>query len=51
MAEINFDYHPQFFTATLLEWKHLLKADEYKDIIINSLRRPRLLPAGGTPKL
>jgi len=38
MAEINFDYHPQFFTATILEWKHLLKADGYKDIIINSLK-------------
>ena len=37
MADINFDYHPQFFTATILEWKHLLKDDVYKDIIINSL--------------
>ena len=25
-----------FFTATILEWKHLLKADKYKDIIIES---------------
>jgi putative transposase len=38
MAAINFDYHPQFFTATILEWKHLLKDDAYKDIVINSLR-------------
>jgi len=38
MAEINFEYHPQFFTATILEWKHLLKEDEYKDIIIKSLQ-------------
>ena len=38
MATINFDYHPQFFTATILEWKHLLKDDGYKDIIVNSLR-------------
>jgi REP element-mobilizing transposase RayT len=38
MATINFDYHPQFFTATILEWKHLLKDDAYKDIVINSLR-------------
>ena len=38
MAEINFDYHPQFFTATILEWKHLLEEDSYKDIVINSLR-------------
>src|ERR1700749_453321 len=37
MADINFDYHPQFFTATILEWKHLLKLDAFKDIIINSL--------------
>ena len=38
MDAINFDYHPQFFTATILEWKHLLKDDSYKDIIINSLQ-------------
>jgi putative transposase len=38
MAEINFDYHPQFFTATILEWKHLLKDDDFKDIIIKSLQ-------------
>jgi len=31
-------YHPQFFTATILEWKHLLKPDKYKEIIIDSLR-------------
>jgi len=37
MAAINFDYHPQFFTATILEWKHLLQDDTYKDIIIDSL--------------
>ncbi len=37
MALINFDHHPQFFTATILEWKHLLKPDEYKQIIIDSL--------------
>jgi len=37
MAEINFDHHPQFFTATILEWKLLLKDDTFKDIIINSL--------------
>src|SRR5215216_5019 len=28
----------QFFTATILEWKHLLKQDKYKQIILNSLR-------------
>ena len=27
----------QFFTATILEWKHLLKQDKYKKIIIESL--------------
>lgn len=37
MPEINFDHHPQFFTATILDWKHLLKQNDYKDIIINSL--------------
>lgn len=37
MADINFDNHPQFFTATILQWKPLLKNDSYKDIIINSL--------------
>jgi hypothetical protein len=24
---------PQFFTATILEWKRLLKPDKYKDIL------------------
>lgn len=37
MPTINTN-HVQFFTATILEWKHLLKKDRYKDIIINSLR-------------
>ncbi len=27
-----------FFTATILQWKHLLKLDKYKDIIINSFK-------------
>lgn len=38
MTKINFDYHAQFFTATILEWKHLLKEDAYKGIVINSLK-------------
>jgi REP element-mobilizing transposase RayT len=38
MADINFDYHPQFFTATILNWMPLLADDQYKDIIIKSLR-------------
>jgi|SRR6185312_9939637 len=37
MASILFNNHTQFFTATILEWKHLLKKDEYKQIIIESL--------------
>jgi hypothetical protein len=28
----------QFFTATILEWKHLLKPDKYKQIILDSLK-------------
>ncbi len=27
-----------FYTATILEWKNLLKPDKYKDVITNSLR-------------
>jgi REP element-mobilizing transposase RayT len=38
MPKINFDYHAQFFTATILEWKSLLADDNYKDIIIKSLK-------------
>ena len=30
--------HPQFFTATINEWHHILKDDAVKDIIIGSLR-------------
>jgi len=29
------EYYPGYFTATVLEWKHLLK--QYKDIIVSSL--------------
>lgn len=29
---------PQFVTATILKWKHLLKPNKYKQIILNSLR-------------
>jgi putative transposase len=32
--------HPQFFTATILEWKKLLKPEKYKDIILRSLQFP-----------
>ena len=30
--------YPKFITATIYEWKHLLKPDKYKRIIINSLK-------------
>jgi len=30
-------YHPDFFTATTLEWKMLLRPEKYKRIITNSL--------------
>lgn len=29
---------PQFFTATIQEWKHLLKEDKYKIIITEALK-------------
>ena len=31
-------YYPQFFTATILDWKPLLKEDKYKDIIVSSIK-------------
>jgi hypothetical protein len=31
MPQIYPEYWPQFFTATILEWKPLLKPDKYKD--------------------
>jgi putative transposase len=37
MSEIITEY-PHFFTATNLEWKKLLQPDEYKDVIIGSLK-------------
>ena len=30
-------FYPNYFTSTILEWKHLLKPDKYKDIVISSL--------------
>ena len=30
--------HPQFFTATILKWQHLLKPDKYKDVVMQSLQ-------------
>lgn len=35
---IQTEHHPQFFTATVLEWKPLLANDHYKKIILESLR-------------
>jgi hypothetical protein len=32
-------YWPQFFTATILEWKQLLQHDVYKKELIKALRR------------
>ena len=32
------NYYPDFYTATILEWKQLLKPDKFKDIIISSLK-------------
>ena len=38
MDKITFNHYPQFFTATILEWKPLLADDSMKDIVINSLK-------------
>lgn len=38
MDKITFNHYPQFFTATILEWKHLLADDCIKDIVVNSLK-------------
>ena len=37
MPSIKFEHHTQFFTSTIFEWKHLLKEDAHKQIIIESL--------------
>ena len=38
MPKLNHADNPiQFYTATILEWKKLLKPDKYKQIIIKSL--------------
>ena len=31
-------YWPEFYTATIYEWKQLLLQDKYKEIIIDSLK-------------
>jgi REP element-mobilizing transposase RayT len=35
---MTLSYHTEFLTATILDWKHLLKDDNCKQIIIDSLR-------------
>ena len=35
---MTFNDYPQFFTATILEWKQLLVFDSMKQIIISSLQ-------------
>ncbi len=37
MSTLYLENWQQFFTATIQGWKHLLKDDRYKDVIINSL--------------
>ena len=32
------EYWPQYSTATIYQWKHLLEDNNHKDIIINSLK-------------
>lgn len=38
MPALYAEYWPQFFTATILEWKTLLQEDKYKEEIIKSLQ-------------
>lgn len=38
MHQVYPEYWPQFFTATILEWKPLLQADKYKVVLINTLQ-------------
>jgi len=38
MPGITFNQYPQFFTATILEWKYLLEDDRLKEIIVDSLK-------------
>ncbi len=32
------EYYPNYFTATILEWKHQLKQDKYKDLVVSGLK-------------
>ena len=31
-------FHPEFATSTIYNWQHLLRKDEHKEIICNSLK-------------
>ena len=35
---LSSNYFPDYYTATILEWKPLLKPDKYKELIIDSFR-------------
>jgi len=45
---IKKECYAEYYTATIVEWKKLLKPDKYKDIIIDSLS---YLVKGGTIKV
>ena len=32
------EYWPQFYTATIYKWQHLLADDKHKDVIVDSLK-------------
>ena len=38
MKELYPENWPQFYTATIQGWKHLLKEDKYKNVIVNALQ-------------
>ena len=38
MKELYPENWPQFYTATIQGWKHLLKEDKYKEVILASLK-------------
>ena len=31
-------FHPEFATSTIYNWQHLLRKDEHKEIVCNSLK-------------
>ena len=38
MINANSIHQPEYLTATIVDWKYLLKKDEYKLMIINQLK-------------